>query len=209
MTGMLLYASLGLMILTVLSNRFWRRQLVAARVALAKLKETAEEVRKELADATKDHNALSQQFADTERRAAKAEQDLAAVSAEYETKKAEPLQRYYVFDRMEPRPGRFYEVAVRYDPNSATEDRVAHRAWVGVRRYLLVAEAQRDVRERVTARFTRKLGFEVAEVAPCRLAGLSINRISELSTFRRRPAPGAEEDTARRPARRAAAPARA
>ncbi len=207
MTGMLLYISLGLVILTVLSNRFWRRQLVTARVSLAKLKETAEDVRKELHEASKDYAAVNQQVADTERRTAKAEQDLAVVLAEFEAKKAGPTQRYYIFDRMEPRPGRFFEAAVRYDPNAASEDRSVHRAWVGVRRYLLVAESEREARDRLINRFTRAHGFEVVEVMPCRLAGLTINRITEQSTFRRSSAAD-DEDAARRPARRAA-PARA
>lgn len=207
MTAMMLYAALGLMILTVLSNRFWRRQLSTARVSLAKLKEAAEAVGKELSHASKDYAAINQHLADTERRTAKAEQDLAAALAELETKKAAPVQRYFVFDRLEPRPGRFFEAAVRFDPNAASEDRMAHRAWSGVRRYLLVAETEREARERIGGRFTRKQGFEVVEVTACRLAGLSINRIAELSTFRRASA-SEEDDTARRPARRAA-PARA
>ncbi|WP_448190741.1 hypothetical protein [Azospirillum sp. sgz301742] len=209
MTAMLLYGALGLMILTVLSNRFWRRQLSTARVSLSKLKEAAEEVAKKLSDASREYTSVNQHVADTERRAAKAEQDLAAAVAELETKKTAPVQRYFIFDRLEPRQGRFYEAAVRFDPNAASEDRMAHRAWSGVRRYLLVAETEREARERIGARFTRKLGFEVVEVTSCRLAGLSINRIAELSTFRR-PGTAEEEDTStRRPARRAAAPARA
>lgn len=203
MTGMLLYIALGLMILTVLSNRFWRRQLVSARVSLTKLKEAADDASKELSDAAREYAAVDRHISDTERRATKAEQELAAALAEYEAKRDGPVQRYYVFDRLEPRQGRFYEAAVRYDPNAASEERLTHRAWVGVRRYILVAETEREARERVGNRFIRKLGFEVVEVAPCRLAGLTVNRISELSTFRR-PSAGDEEESPRRPARRAA-----
>lgn len=210
MTGMLLYASLGFMVLTVLSNRFWRRQLAAARVSFGKVKEGADEISKELADVAKDYTAVNHHLGETERRVGKAEQDLAAAVAELETKKTGPMQRYFIFDRMEPRAGRFYEAAVRYDANAASEDRVAHRAWTGVRRYLLIAETEREARERTGARFSRKLGFEVVEVTPCRLAGLSVNRISDISTFRR-PSAGEDDDTkrpAQRPARRTA-PARA
>ena len=207
MTGMLLYIALGLVILTVLSNRFWRRQLVSARVSLVKLKEAADDAAKELSDAAKEYAGIDQQYTDTERRTTKAEQELTAALAEFEAKRVAPVQRYYVFDRMEPRPGRFYETAVRYDPNAASEERSTHRAWLGVRRYILVAETEREARDRVADRFTRKLGFEVVEVAPCRLTGLAVNRIAELSTFRR-PSSGDEDEAPRRPARRAA-PARA
>jgi len=138
-----------------------RRQLDTAGVSLGKLKESADEVGKEVADAAKDYATISQQVADAERRAAKAEQELAAALNELEVKKAEPTRRYYVFDRLEPRTGRFYEAAVRYDRNAALQDRSAHRAWTGVRRYLLVAETEREARQRVSSRFQRTLGFEV------------------------------------------------
>lgn len=203
MTGMLLYIALGLMILTVLSNRFWRRQLVSARVSLVKLKENADDASKELSDAAKDYAAVDRHLAEAERRADKAEQELTAALIEYEAKRDGPVQRYYVFDRLEPRQGRFYEAAVRYDPNAAPAERVTHRAWIGVRRYVLVADGEREARERVGDRFPRRLGFEVVEVAPCRLAALTISRIAELSTFRR-PGTGDEEDSPKRPARRIA-----
>lgn len=196
MMGMLLYVALGLMILTVLSNRFWRRQLATTRVSLVKLKEKADEVGRELNDAAHDYTTVRQKVADTEKRAARAEQELAAMLNDLEARKAGPGRRYYVFDRLEPRPGRFYEVAVRYDPNAASEERSIHRAWSGVRRYMLVAESEGEARERASGRFQRKLGFEVVEVAPCRLDGLAVNRIAELSTFRR-PDPG-EDGTAKR-----------
>lgn len=202
MTGMLLYGALGLVMLTVLSNRFWRRQLKSARVSLVKLKEAADLAAKDLSDAAKEYATIDRHIVDTDRRAGKVEQELAATLAEFEAKRAAPTQRYYVFDRLEPRPGRFYEAAVRFDPSAASEDRAMHRAWIGVRRYLLIGETEREARERVSSRFPRKQGFEVVEFVPCRLSGLSVNRITELSTFRRSSAED-EDGAARRPARAA------
>lgn len=203
MTGMLLYFALGFMVLTVLSNRFWRSQLTSARVSLAKLKETSEEITKEVADAAREYATLSHQYAETEKRAIKAEQEMNAVLAQLDAKKAAAIDRYYIFDRLEPRPGRFHEAAVRYDP-AAGGERPVHRAWMGVRRYIMIAETEREARERLAARFPRKLGFEVVEVAACRLANLQVNRIAELSTFRR-PGSGEDEDAPRRTPRRASA----
>jgi len=202
MTGMLLYLALGLMILTVLSNRFWRRQLTTVSVSLAKLKETSDEIGVEVADTAQEYAALDAQYNEALKRTTKLEQEVEAAVAELEVKKAAAVNRYYVFDRQEPRPGRFFEAVVRYDPTAAPDERPVHRAWIGVRRYVLLAETEREARDMLSARFPRKHGFEVIEVAACRLAGLSINRIAELSTFRR-PTAGDGEDEAKRPARRA------
>jgi hypothetical protein len=184
MTGMMLYFALGLMVLTVLSNRYWRRQLVLTKVANSKLKDKVEDVTREVADVASDYAQLAHHFAEMEKRVQKAEVDLQATLVEFEKKKDAPLDRYFVFDRQEPRPGRFWEVAVRCSPSNSVESR-GQRGWSGVRRYLLVADGERDARDRVTSRFQRRAGFEVVEVAGCRLSGLSVNRIAELSTFRK------------------------
>ncbi len=206
MTGMLLYFALGLMVLTVLSNRYWRRQLALTRVANSKLKGKVDDVTKEVADVASDYAQLAHHFAEMEKRVQKAEVDLQAAVIELDQKKAAPMDRYFIFDRLEPRPGRFWEVAVRYSPAGASYgDMRGHRGWTGIRRYILIGDGERDVRDRVTSRFPRKAGFEVIEVAGCRLNGLSVNRIAELSTFRK---PGAKDEEDGKDAKPAAKPPR-
>lgn len=210
MTGMLLYVALGLMVLTVLSNRYWRRQLVLTRAAMAKLKDRVEEVTTEVADAAADYAQLATHHAEMDKRVQKAEIDLQAALVELDKKKVAPVERYFIFDRLEPRPGRFWEVAVRHTPvpgpisGMGLGNQGGHRGWSGIRRYLLVGDGERDARDRVGARFSRKAGFEIAEVAGCRLSGLSVNRLAELSTFRK---PGRDEDAAApaKPARKPSA----
>ncbi len=199
MTGMMLYLSLGLMVLTVLSNRYWRRQLEGLRQAQLRIREKMEEVGKDVEDIATAYSQVAQKHAEAEKRALKAEQDMQAALNELDARQASPVVRYHVFDRSEPRPGRFWEVAVRHVPNDATV-MTGQRGWVGIRRCLLTAETEREVRERVSARYPRKAGFQVLEVVPCRVAGLSVNRIPELSTFRR----SAPPEEAARPPRRAA-----
>ncbi|ANC92825.1 hypothetical protein A6A40_13600 [Azospirillum humicireducens] len=194
MTGMMLYFALGLMVLTVLSNRYWRRQLTLTRIAMSKLKERVDDVTREVADIATDYAQLAQHQADMEKRVQKAEIDMQAAILELDQKKGAPMQRYFVFDRNEPRPGRFWEVAVRFQPMAVSfADQRGYRGWTGIRRVLLVADGERDARERVAARYPRKAGFEIVEVAGCRLNGLTVNRISELSTFRK---PGKPEEEA-------------
>ncbi|PWC39382.1 hypothetical protein [Azospirillum sp. TSO35-2] len=192
MTGMMLYFALGLMVLTVLSNRYWRRQLVVTRIAMSKLKDKVDDVTREVADVASDYAQLAHNSAEMEKRVQKAEIDLQAAIQELEQKKDAPLNRYYVFDRNEPRPGRFWEVAVRFNPSGASfAEQRGYRGWSGIRRYLLIADGEREAQERVAARYPRKAGFEVVEVVGCRLNGLSVNRIAELSTFRK---PSREEE---------------
>ncbi|CBS91223.1 hypothetical protein [Azospirillum lipoferum] len=205
MTGMMLYFALGLMVLTVLSNRYWRRQLTLTRIAMSKLKDKVDDVTKEVADIATDYAQLAQHQADMEKRVQKAEIDMQAAILELDQKKGAPMQRYFVFDRNEPRPGRFWEVAVRFQPTAVSfADQRGYRGWTGIRRFLLVADGERDARDRVAARYPRQAGFEIVEVAGCRLNGLTVNRISELSTFRK---PGKPEEeaaaAAARPQRRA------
>ncbi|ALJ39168.1 hypothetical protein D9623_31125 [Azospirillum brasilense] len=199
MTGMMLYLSLGLMVLTVLSNRYWRRQLEGLRQGQLRIREKMEEVGKDVEDIATAYSQATQKHAEAEKRAQKAEQDMQAALNELEARQTAPVVRYHVFDRSEPRPGRFWEAAVRHVPSDATV-MTGQRGWLGIRRCLLTAETEREVRERVSARYPRKAGFQVLEVVPCRVAGLSVNRIPELSTFRR----SAPPEEAARPPRRAA-----
>ncbi|UKJ77788.1 hypothetical protein [Azospirillum brasilense] len=199
MTGMMLYLSLGLMVLTVLSNRYWRRQLEGLRQGQLRIREKMEEVGKDVEDIATAYSQVTQKHAEAEKRALKAEQDMQTALNELEARQTAPVVRYHVFDRSEPRPGRFWEAAVRHVPSDATV-MTGQRGWVGIRRCLLTAETEREVRERVSARYPRKAGFQVLEVVPCRVAGLSVNRIPELSTFRR----SAPPEEAARPPRRAA-----
>ncbi len=202
MTGMmLLYLSIGMMVLSVLSNRYWTRQLAATRAAQAKIRMKAEEAAGEAAELAAAYAQIAAQHAEAEKRVAKAEQDMQAALLELERTRDAPVNRYHVFDRLEPRQGRFWEAAVRGAAGGARpSDRSAQRAWSGIRRFVLIADTERDARERVAARFSRRTGFELLEVVPCRLSGLTVSRIAELSTFRKRNA--AEEES--RPSRRTA-----
>ncbi|BAI76603.1 hypothetical protein AZL_e02580 (plasmid) [Azospirillum sp. B510] len=202
MTGMMLYFALGLMVLTVLSNRYWRRQLILTRIAMSKLKGKIDDVSGEVSDVSADYGHLAQQYADMEKRVQKAEVDMQAAILEVEQKRSATMERYYVFDRNEPRPGRFWEVTVRFHPSAGLLGQGGFHGWTGIRRFLLIADGDREARERVAARYPRKIGFEIIEVAGCRLNGLTVSRISELSTFRK-PGKPEEEGAAPRPQRRA------
>lgn len=199
MIGMMLYISMALMVLAVVSNRYWHRQLRLSRDAVAKLRVKVEDTQKEVASVAAAYATLAHDTADTERRAGRAEQEAAAAMQELEAKKQAGTDRYYVFDRLEPRPGRFWEAAVRYVPD-AVIDRSAPVNWTAPRRYILIADTERDARRRVAARMPRSQGFDVIHVVPCRIGNLQVSRISELSTFRKPGSGGDDEGGGRRPA---------
>ncbi|WP_051341112.1 hypothetical protein [Azospirillum halopraeferens] len=165
LTGLLLYCSLGLMVLTVVSNRYWRSQIRRARAALRRAEEEAATVASDLADEARACQALGERVADAEQRAVRAEREAERAEAELAAMQHAAVERYYIFDRLEPRPGRFWEAVVsRTLPGRAIEP---------PRRYLVIADNERDARDRVAARFPAKAGYAVVGPLPCRLAGLT------------------------------------
>jgi hypothetical protein len=180
MTGMVLYLSFGLMVVTVISNRYWRRQLAVTRQSVFRMKEAVDRIGRELADLMAAHARMCEQQADAEARVTRAERELQATLLELERKKEAPRDRYYIFDRFENRGGRFWEAAIRHTPLGAFgRSRPGMRRWNGLRRYLLLAENERTARTRLADRFPSVEGFELAEVVPCRLNSLLFNNSAE------------------------------
>ncbi|WP_207458398.1 hypothetical protein [Azospirillum sp. SYSU D00513] len=207
MTGMMMYVAFGLMVVTVISNRYWRRQLAATRQSIVKMKDRVDEVSRDLSDLAAHYTQLNGQCNEAETRTTRSEQELQATLLELEQKKAAPMERYYIFDRLENRSGRFWEAAIRNPPSGGSGwGRPGERGWIGVRRYILLAETEQDARARLSARFPARSGFELVELVPCRLNGLMVNRVPEFSTFRR---PSAAEDDSRTASRRSARAPRA
>lgn len=184
-TGLLLYSAFSLMILTVLSNRYWRAHIQRLRSTVRRLQDDVDTATRDLRDAVRAYGDLAQQAEDAERRMVQAEQEAARVEAELGAMRQAAIERYYVFDRLEPRFGRFWEAAVRRAPENAGRGsrQTPSQSWVGLRRYLLVADNEREARERITGRFQARDGFEVAELVPCRLAALAVNRVSDVAPF--------------------------
>lgn len=188
MIAAMLYGSVGLMLLTVLSARYWRRQLSQSRQSQSKLRDRLDIQNGELLDVTTDHAQLTQQRDSLERKVTTAERELEVSLQHLEEQKNAPVQRYYIFDRMEPRPGRFWEAIVVCTAENIPNWQ-GHRVWSGQRKFLLVAETEREARERVASRFPRKGGYEVRKVGGCPVDGLSVNLATEGGAPRRNAAP--------------------
>jgi hypothetical protein len=186
----LFYAAFAMTVLTVLSNRYWRRQLRRTRGEAERAREKAESISREVAAVAARYAGLSHDHSTTEARMKRTEAEVTVLSQELTSLRQAGADRYYIFDRLEPRQGRIWEVSVRFYPEQAGE-RLHHRTWNGLRRYILVSDNERDAKHRASMRFPRKSGFEVVQIIPCKIANLTINRVNEFSTFRR---PGSEED---------------
>lgn len=185
MTEMALYyAAFAFTVLAVLSNRYWRRQIRRTKAEGERAREKAETITKSIATASAQYGALSHDASTTEARIERTTLEIATLSQELEKLKKSGSDCYYIFDRLEPRQGRFWEVSVRFSPDQAGE-RLHHRTWSGIRNYILVAESERDAKHRAGLRFPRKSGFEVVQVVGCRITNLSVNRVNDFSTFRR------------------------
>jgi hypothetical protein len=177
------YLSLFMVILAVLSNRYWRRQMKKAEEAYEEVKRAADRVAKEMAAVAAECTGLSGDLSALSKRAERAETEYQAALAEYQKRKNAPTERYYVFERAQPRPGAFWEVAVRcVNGESPGSDR---QTWPGVRTYMMIADSEGSALRRAQARFPPQAGYQVIQAIPSRVAGLSISRIEELSTYRR------------------------
>jgi len=176
----LFYAAFAMIALAVLLNRYWRRRLRRIRRDAERAREQVEEVRKEVSAVAARYEALAGDMDSTTARTETTTSDIETLSREAEDLRGASMDRYYIFDRLEPRQGRFWEATIRQPRADKSRP-----DWNG-RRYILVAENERDARRKVAARFPRQLGYEETKLIPCRIAGLSINRVNEgASTFRR------------------------
>ncbi len=97
-----------------------------------------------------------------------AEAAVASAQKELATVREAPIERYYVFDRMEPRIGVIWEARVRLLPDPMTDRRLLE-AWKADRVYLIVAGSHSEAEERMQQRFSRASGFEVYNIVPCPL----------------------------------------
>ncbi|WP_448203409.1 hypothetical protein [Azospirillum sp. sgz302134] len=169
MTALCLYAAILLMVASVVVNRKGERRVKAGRESLS------------LAD--KDLRALEQQFLECgkaldlaqnrltvlDERVAEAEALVRTLERQLESCQKAPAERYYVFDRLEPRPGTIWEVPVRRMPGVPPGGAAMASAWRDGRTYLLAATTQREALERASQRFPRISGFEVGPATACRL----------------------------------------
>lgn len=165
MTLILTYAAVALLAVSIILSRTARRQLTAARKALAadeavlvKAGQALQEVLRGQHDAEQRHTGLDGRLEQAQGEVRTAQQALDAA-------RRAPVERYHVFDRLEPRPGPLWAVTVARSPGTPS----GTAPWTGERTCIVAAASQSDATERAALRYPRAAGFEVRSTVPCPL----------------------------------------
>lgn len=142
-------------------NREYQENLVSDEFAVRQLDYKIQEAQRQEQINQQKIDGCNEAIAEAEKQAAAAEKELD------ELRKAPP-DIYFIFDRLEPKPGIIWEVYVGRNPDVPMGARLA-AVWKQPRRYLVAAKSQREAQERAAQRFFEKTGLAVAHVSPCAL----------------------------------------
>lgn len=178
------YVSLILVVLAVLSNRYWHRQLKKTREKYETVKRNAEDVTRQMGNVARECTSLASDLSALTKRADKANKEYEYLEAELGRRKAAPMERYHIIDRSEPRSGAFWEVAIRCTGTSEA-DYVGRPYWPGVKTYLVIADSDVNAARRAQTKFPLQTGYQVVQAVPCRITGLAISRLDGVPTARK------------------------
>ncbi len=168
MTALFLYAAMLFMIGSVLVNRIGQRRLSEAKKSL-----TEEE--NALLTLERDINDNGRRLSEAKMRETGLDDQLHTMTLtlehlkeKFDEARAAPVERYHIFDRLDPRPGSIWSVDIRRSDEMGGNSRMA-AAWPTPRTYLIVASTSREASDRAVQRFPRNQGFEIGNAVPCSL----------------------------------------
>lgn len=167
MIALLLYGSVALIVFSAILTRLGLRRATTARRAMETEEKALSTIGTEVEGITQTLYEAQETLNGLDTRLEEVQAALAAAERQLATAKNTPAERYYVFDRLDPRPGTIWEVPVTH---AAGEANHAHRlapVWGGTRRYLVVAANRRDALDRLLQRYPKSYGFEVGQPFPC------------------------------------------
>lgn len=163
MTVILTYAAVALLAVSIIVSRTARRQLASARKALAADEAVLIEAGNALHEALRARHDAEQRHAGLDGRLEQAQAEVRAAQQVLEAARQTPVERFHVFDRLEPRPGTLWAVTVARSPGTPP----GSAPWTGERTCILAASSQSEATERATLRYPRTAGFEVRSAVPC------------------------------------------
>lgn len=143
MTALFLYGAVLLMAASVIVNRIGQRRMVAARKGLAadeaslrSLDQSLLDNARALVQVKQRNEALGDQIRDTR---------LAVdhLTEKFEQARAAPMDKFYIFDRLDARLGTIWALDVRRNEEAASDARLT-AAWPVPRTYLIVAATPRE-----------------------------------------------------------------
>lgn len=169
MTMLLLYASVIMLALGVFANRAVARRLVMARRGMAADEQAMRELDHDLLAAQRALRDAERQREEADARIEQSRAALHAAEAELDKTRRMPVERFHVFDRLEPRPGIIWAARVELAADATSGTTRLSAAWGGTRTYIIAAASQREALDRLVQRFPRNTGYMIGTVSPCGL----------------------------------------
>jgi len=169
MTMLLLYASVVMLALGVFANRAVARRLTRVRRDMAAEEQAMRDLDRDLLAAQRALRDAERRLEEADARIEQGRAALQAAEADLEKTRRMPVERFHVFDRLEPRPGVIWAARVELATDATSGTTRLAAAWGGARTYLIAAASQREALDRLTQRFPRNTGYTVGTVSPCGL----------------------------------------
>jgi hypothetical protein len=164
----MLQGVLALVVLNVLVSRFAHRRNNAHREQLENDEIAVRQLDYKILEAQRRENNEREKIEALKDSIVSAENLLETVEKELEAARKAPPDLYFIFDRLEPRPGIIWEVMVSRNMDVPLNARSA-AVWKQPRRYLIAAKTPKEAHDRATQRFFEKTGLKVDSVSPCAL----------------------------------------
>lgn len=164
----MLQGVLALVVLNVLVSRFAHRRNSVHREQLVNDEIAVRQLDYKILEAQRRENHERQKIEALNDSIIVAEKQLETVEKELEAARKAPPDLYFIFDRLEPRPGIIWEVMVSRNMDVPMNARSA-AVWKQPRRYLIAAKTPKEAYDRATQRFFEKTGLKVDNVSPCAL----------------------------------------
>lgn len=165
---LLLQGVVALVVVNVLVSRFAHRRNQAHRDQLVNDEAAVRQLDYKILEAQRHEEAGIKKIESLNDSIKSAEQQLETAEKQLEAARKASPDLYYVFDRLEPRPGIIWEVAVSRNTEVPTSARLA-AVWRQPRRYLIAAKSPREAHDRAAQRFFEKTGLMIDTVSPCPL----------------------------------------
>ncbi|MBV5335494.1 hypothetical protein JZU48_00245 [bacterium] len=165
---LMLQGVMVLVVLNVLVGRFAHRRNDVHRNMLAADEAALRQLDHKIMEAQRHEHGEQQKINALTDAIALAEQQLASGEKDLDAARKAPPDLYYVFDRLEPKPGIIWEVKVGRQLDVPMGARMA-AAWRRPRRYLIAAKTPKEAGDRAAQRFFEKAGLSVEGIATCPL----------------------------------------
>lgn len=169
MTALFLYGAVLLMVASVMVNRFGQRRAAQAAKRLQNDENTLRSLDTKLLETARHLQQNRQQAGNLDDQITDVRLAIDNLNDRLEKTKAAPMERYYIFDRLDTRPGTIWAMQIGRTGDAPLSDARLAAAWRMPRTYLIVAGNQREAMDRAAQRFPRNSGFDIGLAAPCHL----------------------------------------